>query len=139
MFGIGMPEMIVILVIALIVIGPSKLPDLARALGKGIAEFKKATQEIKENLEIDEELKDVKEDLVDSVSGIKDVLEPQDTSEHEPSVKYKDYDDVLEDYEKVKGGEKDQQKDLGEAAPKDDTAPETEQEKQQESQPDGRG
>ena len=139
MFGIGMPELIVIMVIALIVIGPSKLPDIARALGKGIAEFKKATQEIKESLEIDEELKEVKEDLVDSVSGIKDVLESQDTSEHEPSVKYKDYDDVLEDYEKMKGAEKDQEADISEVAPKDDTAPEAEQEKQEEKQPDGRG
>ena len=55
MFGIGLPELIFIMVIALIVIGPSKLPDLAKALGKGMAEFRKATQEIKESLDLDED------------------------------------------------------------------------------------
>ena len=45
MFGIGLPELIIIMVIALIVIGPNKLPDAARALGKGMREFKKATSE----------------------------------------------------------------------------------------------
>jgi sec-independent protein translocase protein TatA len=44
MFGIGMPEMIIILVLALIVIGPHKLPELAKSLGKGLAEFKKASE-----------------------------------------------------------------------------------------------
>jgi sec-independent protein translocase protein TatA len=43
MFGLGMPEMIVVLVIALVVVGPSKLPQLGQALGSGIRNFKKAT------------------------------------------------------------------------------------------------
>ena len=60
MFGIGMPEMILILAVALIVIGPKKLPDLARSLGKAMGEFKKATSDLKESMQIDSELKEVK-------------------------------------------------------------------------------
>jgi sec-independent protein translocase protein TatA len=43
MFGFGMPEMIIVLVIALVVVGPAKLPQLGQALGSGIRNFKKAS------------------------------------------------------------------------------------------------
>ncbi|AAR34117.1 twin-arginine translocase TatA/TatE family subunit [Geobacter sulfurreducens] len=45
MFGFGMPEMIIILVIALVVVGPSKLPQLGQALGSSIKSFKKGMNE----------------------------------------------------------------------------------------------
>jgi len=65
MFGIGMPEMLLILAVALIVIGPKKLPDLAKSLGRALGEFKRATSDFKESLEIDSELRDVRKTFDD--------------------------------------------------------------------------
>jgi sec-independent protein translocase protein TatA len=53
MFGLGMQEMIVILVIALLIFGPKKLPELGRSLGRGLAEFKRASEELKEGLSVE--------------------------------------------------------------------------------------
>ncbi len=61
MLGIGMPEILVILVVALIVIGPKRLPELARHLGKGLAEFKKAADDLQESVKIDLETERHKE------------------------------------------------------------------------------
>ena len=71
MFGMGVPEILLILAIALIVIGPKKLPDLAKSMGRAMREFKKATSELKESLEVDTELKDVKEAFNDMSKDIK--------------------------------------------------------------------
>ena len=55
MFGIGLPELILIMAVALIVVGPDKLPELAKSLGKGIVELKKAASSLKESLNGDDE------------------------------------------------------------------------------------
>ncbi len=52
---IGFPELLIIFVVALIVFGPRKLPELGRSLGKGLAEFKRASNELRNTL--DEEIK----------------------------------------------------------------------------------
>jgi len=50
MFGIGVPELLVILVVALIVLGPKRLPEVAKSLGKAFAEFRRATSDLSEEL-----------------------------------------------------------------------------------------
>ncbi len=59
MFNIGLPELMIIVAIALIVFGPNKLPELAKAFGRAMREFKKATEEVKQSFEA--ETKDLEE------------------------------------------------------------------------------
>jgi len=67
MFNIGLPELLIILAIALIVFGPNKLPELARAFGRAMREFKKATEEVKESFEAEtRDLEEIKSELTQS-------------------------------------------------------------------------
>ena len=62
MFGsIGMPELIIILVIALIIFGPRKLPELGKSLGRSLNEFKRASQDLQNSLEQEIKLEEQKE------------------------------------------------------------------------------
>ena len=69
MFGIGFPELIVILVLALVIIGPKKIPEFARSIGKGIAELRRMSENLKGTIE---------EDLYPKEN-------PSDTTEPDPS------------------------------------------------------
>lgn len=59
MFGLGMPEILLILAIALIVIGPKKLPELAKTLGRAMGEFKRSAQDFKRSIDIETTVKDI--------------------------------------------------------------------------------
>jgi Tat protein translocase TatB subunit len=61
MFGIGMPELLVIAALALILIGPKKLPEIAKSIGKTLGELRKATDDVKESLL--DEIKPIKDEL----------------------------------------------------------------------------
>jgi sec-independent protein translocase protein TatA len=77
MFGIGMPELMVIFVIALIVIGPAKLPELARSLGKTLAEFKRATDDFKWKMEEESRALDEKERVAKEVAAKEEALKAE--------------------------------------------------------------
>ncbi|MGA3086796.1 MAG: twin-arginine translocase TatA/TatE family subunit [Thermodesulfobacteriota bacterium] len=74
MFDIGIPKLILILVVALMILGPKKLPELARSIGKGLAALKKSVEELKGNFALGDELESVQKkinDLVDPSQYIK--------------------------------------------------------------------
>ena len=68
---LGFQELLLIFVVALLVFGPKKLPELGKSLGKGLKEFKRATNEIKSSWE--DQVRDVEKDLSDTTKDLKDL------------------------------------------------------------------
>jgi sec-independent protein translocase protein TatB len=84
MFGIGLPEMILILALALIVVGPDKLPDLARSLAKGILELKKTAEGLKASFaEEGNPLDEIRPELEDAARSLKNNLLEQPAATRE--------------------------------------------------------
>ena len=67
MGSVGVPEMIIIFVVALLVFGPKKLPELGKSLGKGLAEFRRASNELKAT--IDEEVRSIEAEASKTLEG----------------------------------------------------------------------
>jgi Tat protein translocase TatB subunit len=63
MFGIGFEHLLVIMVVALLVVGPQKLPDVARALGRGYAEFKRTMDELKSTMDQDDTVRGLRDEF----------------------------------------------------------------------------
>ena len=86
MFGIGLPEMIIIAIVALIFIGPDKLPGVLRSIGKGLVELKRATSDVRstvqeemQKIEDEIELKEVREstqDFKNELGGVANKIDP---------------------------------------------------------------
>jgi TatA/E family protein of Tat protein translocase len=89
MFNIGLPELMIIAAIALIVFGPQKLPELAKALGKAMREFKKATDDMKESFEAEtKDLEELKTTLTNEnllADQAEALLTPQETPAEIPA------------------------------------------------------
>ncbi|WP_321494611.1 twin-arginine translocase TatA/TatE family subunit [uncultured Desulfobacter sp.] len=82
MFGLGMPEILLILAIALIVIGPQKLPEVAKTLGKALGEFKRSAQDLKNSIDIETTVKEVKPKPASK--KLKDVIKDIGTDDPKP-------------------------------------------------------
>jgi TatA/E family protein of Tat protein translocase len=115
MFGMGPMEIIFILAIALIVIGPKKLPGLAKSLGRALGEFKQATKDLKDSVGVDDAISEFKKpmnDLKDSVDLkkiTKDIIDKPTDTEKDDSENKTDSETKISEEEKLVSSSKEKQ------------------------------
>ena len=110
MFGIGIPEIIIIIVVALVFIGPDKLPGVLRSIGKGLVELKRATSDVRSTVQdemhkIEEEieLKEIREsaqDLSNELGGVASKIDPLSLSKMSSGEQLEKISDTLDKTEK---------------------------------------
>ena len=110
MFGIGIPEIIIIIVVALVFIGPDKLPGVLRSIGKGLVELKRATSDVRSTVQdemhkIEEEieLKEIREsaqDLSNELGGVASKIDPLSLSKMSSGEQLEKIADTLDKTEK---------------------------------------
>jgi TatA/E family protein of Tat protein translocase len=85
MFGLGMPEILLILAIALMVIGPKKLPELAKTLGRAMGEFKNAAQDFKRSIDLEGTTREFSEPVQHIKNDIKSAVNPmsENSTDHQ--------------------------------------------------------
>lgn len=83
MFGIGFPELILILVLALIILGPRQIPELAKSLGRGIAELRRMSEDLKGSIEEDLFPENKEKEKTNSIGG-PEINSPDPTERNPP-------------------------------------------------------
>jgi sec-independent protein translocase protein TatB len=102
MFGIGLPEMLLIMALALIVVGPDKLPDLARSLAKGLMDLKKTAEELKNSLDQENPLKEIRPDLEEAAKSLQhNLLDLPTTPATHPSKQSSPAENAAEAYQEL--------------------------------------
>ncbi|MBF0200103.1 MAG: twin-arginine translocase TatA/TatE family subunit [Desulfamplus sp.] len=91
MFGLGMPEILLILAIALIVIGPKKLPDMAKSLGRALGEFKNAAQDFKRSIDLESSAREFTEPVKNIRDDIKKTMNPLESGLEKNNSNKEDY------------------------------------------------
>jgi Tat protein translocase TatB subunit len=87
-FGIGLPELILILVLALIILGPRQIPELAKSIGRGIAELRRMSEDLKGSIEKDLYSEDREKEKPRSIGGT-EIHPPEPTEPKPPDPKEK--------------------------------------------------
>lgn len=123
MFGIGTQEILVVMALALILIGPKKLPEVARALGKGFGEFRRAFDDLKDTMDVDMKTEKEKDLLLKHYPHLAD-LEKQRLEEDARKLDDKPAEEAVEEQPEETGGEEQQP---GEAVDEKKPEPEIEE------------